>query len=58
MSKMFYPNDGRPAIPFTSTQDIVDYMGEAMKDFGPVEISDNHLLTQKYGQYIKIGEVK
>ena len=55
---MFYPNDGRPAIPFTSTQDIVDYMGEAMKDFGPVEISDNHVLTQKYGQYIKIGEVK
>lgn len=58
MSKKFYPNDGRPAIPFTSMQDIIDYMGDTMKNFGPVEISDNHVITQKYGQYIKIGEVK
>jgi len=55
MSKKFYPNDGRPAIPFTSTQDIVDYMGDVVKNFGPVEINDNHVLTQKNGQYIKIG---
>lgn len=55
---MFYPNDGRSAIPFTSIQDIADYMGEAMKDFGPIEIRDNHVLTQKHGQYIKIGELK
>jgi hypothetical protein len=33
-------------------------MGETMKDFGPIEIRDKHVLTQKYGQYIKIGEVK
>jgi hypothetical protein len=58
MSKMFYPNDGRSAIPFTSTQDIYDYMGDAMMNFGPIEIRDNHVLTQKYGQYIKIGELK
>lgn len=58
MNKKFYPNDGRPAIPFTSTQDIVDYMGDVVKNFGPVEINDNHVLTQKNGQYIKIGEVK
>ena len=55
---MFYPNDGRPAIPFTSTEDITEYMGEVMRDFGPVEIKGDSVLTQIHGQYINIGKVK
>ncbi len=55
---MFYPNDGRPAIPFTSTEDITEYMGEVMRDFGPVEIEGGSVLTQIQGQYVKIGKVK
>lgn len=58
MSKMFYPNDGRPAISFTSTEDITEYMGEVMRDFGPVEIEEGSVLTQIQGQYVKIGKVK
>ena len=58
MSKKFYPNDGRPAIPFTSTEDISEYMGEIMNDFGPVEIHGGSVLTILKGNYIKIGEVK
>lgn len=58
MGKMFYPKDGRPAIPFTSTEDITEYMGEVMRDFGPVEIEGGSVLTQIQGQYVKIGKVK
>lgn len=58
MSKMFYPNDGRPPIPFTSNEAIAEYMGEVMHDFGPIEIEGDSVLTQIQGQYLKIGEVK
>ena len=55
---MFYPNDGRPPIPFTSNEAIAEYMGEVMHDFGPIEIEGDSVLTQIQGQYLKIGEVK
>ena len=58
MSKKFYPNDGRPAIPFTSKEDLVKYMGNILNDFSTLEIEGNHVMTQKHGQYIKIGEVR
>ena len=54
----FYPNDGRPAIPFTSTNDIVKYMGEIMNKLGPIEIYEGHVLTQIDGLNINIGEVR
>lgn len=58
MSKKFYPNDGRPPISFTSTNEIAKYMGEIMNDFGPIEIDGDSVITQIHGQYLKIGEVK
>lgn len=58
MSELFYPNDGRPPISFTSKEDIAEYMGEAMNGFGPVEIEGDLVLVQMQGQYIKIGKVK
>ena len=58
MTKTFYPNDGRPGIPVSSEQDIVDYMGDAMNDFGPIEIEGDIVLTQLHGNYIGIGKLK
>jgi len=58
MSKKFYPNDGRPPVPFTSTNEIAQYMGEIMNYFGSIEIEGDSVLTQIHGQYIKIGEIK
>lgn len=58
MSKMFYPNNGRPAISVSSVKDIANYMGEIMSDFGPIEIEDNLVLTQIHGQYVGIGKLK
>lgn len=58
MSKLFYPNDGRPPISFTSKEVIAEYMGEVMNGYGTVEIEGNSVLTQIQGQYLKIGEVK
>lgn len=58
MTKMFYPNDGRPAIPVSSERDIAEYMGEVMNDFGPIEINGDLVLTQLHGQYIGIGKLK
>ncbi len=54
----FYPNDGRPAITISSIDDIVNYMGGIMYDFGPVEIQDGLVLTQIHGHYVVIGEVR
>ncbi len=58
MTKKFYPNDGRPGIPVSSEKDIADYMGDVMKDFGPIEIEGDLVLTQLHGQYIAIGKMK
>ncbi len=58
MTKMFYPNDGRPAIPVSSEKDIVNYMGDILNDFGPIEIEGDLVLTQLHGQYIAIGKLK
>lgn len=58
MRKMFYPNDGRTPIPFTSKEDIAEYMGEVMNDFGPIEIDGDQVLTQIQGQYVSLGKVK
>lgn len=58
MSKKFYPNDGRSAIPFKSVEDIADYMGKIMHDLGPIEIVGESVITQIQGQYLKIGEIK
>ncbi|MBQ9231565.1 MAG: hypothetical protein IJ190_10390 [Prevotella sp.] len=58
MNKMFYPNDGRPPISFTSKEAIAEYMGEIMNGFGPIEIEGDSVLTQIQGHYLKIGEVK
>ena len=55
---MFYPNDGRPAIPVSSEKDIVNYMGDILNDFGPIEIEGDLVLTQLHGQYIAIGKLK
>ena len=58
MNKKFYPNDGRPPISFASIDEIANYMGEIMNNFGPIEIDGDSVLTQIHGQYLKIGEVK
>jgi len=58
MSKKFYPKDGRPAVLVSSPKDIEKYMGEIMNDFGPIEIQEEHVLTQINGQYIQIGELR
>lgn len=58
MTKMFYPSDGRPAIPVSSENDIAECMGEIMNDFGPIEINGDLVLTQLHGQYIEIGKIK
>lgn len=58
MSKMFYPNDGRPPISFNSKEDIAEYMGEIMNDFGPIEIEGDLVLAQIQGQYVSLGKVK
>lgn len=58
MNKKFYPNDGRPPIPFNSIDDITKYMGDIMSDFGPIEIEGDLVLAQMQGQYIGIGKLK
>ena len=58
MTKLFYPNDGRPAIPVSSENDIAEYMGEIMNDFEPIEIERDLVLTQLHGEYIGIGKLK
>lgn len=58
MNKVFIPKDGRPAIPVSSIEDIKEYMGEIMNEFGPIEVQGDLVLTQIQGQYIKIGELK
>ncbi len=58
MNKKFYPNDGRPPISFASTDEIAEYMGEIMQNLGPIEVDGKNVLTQIYGQYLKLGEVK
>lgn len=58
MRKMFYPNDGRPPISFNSEEDIAEYMGEVMNDFGPVEIDGDLVLTKIQGQYVGLGKLK
>lgn len=55
---MFYPNDGRPPISFNSEEDIAEYMGEVMNDFGPVEIDGDLVLTKIQGQYVGLGKLK
>ena len=58
MKKVFIPKDGRPAIPVSSIEDIKEYMGDIINEFGPIELQGDLVLTQIQGQYIKIGELK
>ena len=54
----FYPNDGRPSKEVINEDDIREYMGEVMNDFGPLEFNGNKVLTHLNGQYICIGILK
>lgn len=57
MNKIFIPNDGRPAIHVSSIEDIKNYMGEIMNEFGSIELNGNLVLAQIHGQYIIIGKL-
>lgn len=54
---LFQANDGRPPIEVTSTNEIREYMGDSLKDYGPIEILEGKVLTNLYGQYICIGTI-
>ena len=58
MTKMFYPNDGRPAIQVSSERDIAECMGEIINDFGPIEVNGDLVLTQLNGQFVEIGKLR
>ncbi len=55
---MFKPNDGRPAIPVSSLDEIREYMGDIMYDFGEMEVvSGNIVVTYLHGQPIVLGHL-
>ena len=56
MEAVFISNDGR-SIKVSSISDIKECMGEVIKSFEKVEISQNMVLVYRNGQYICIGKI-
>ena len=54
--RMFKPNDGRPSILISSLDEIREYMGNVMTNFGDIEVVNNNIVvTYLNGLPITLG---
>lgn len=58
MERIFRPKDGRPDIQVSSLNEIRQYMGGVMNEFGDIEVINNNLVvTYLDGLPITLGDL-
>ena len=58
MERIFRPKDGRPDIQVSSLNEIRQYMGAVMNEFGQIEVINNNLVvTYLNGLPITLGDL-